>query len=475
MHTTLAPGRGKNGIVIIQANSINAYLFPLQLLYDPNSPNDVEVRDFHYNRSNDTYVLCGSRQLDLVTRAFVAVIDGNFTQMDFFEYSVADMFYSICIPDANYPIPAFNNYYLCGTRGNYGVITSVDRVTLQLTNFYATTTEWEYHKIIVSNNFDTQDNPHFVASGRNPQCTQIGFTTLNASFIAMNSYRWAQMTEPNSHCVVSDDVMANNAVIIASSYQNIVTLNPVTFLILPALVRAYRFNFQLTDTYYVQDIGAVRFTNNTFRISVAGFSRNLFIAPAHAVAWHGYITGLSTFNNMRSNSYHGVFGDFEHYKIRYKQGQDYTGGYCQKVNEMYALFATPLTLSDCDNDSVNYPDSQTINWDTFSLLQSNTPYTPKNTYLVNSYSMLSDSCPPFKGAEPAPELIMPTENGSEIITFYDRITVKDTPTNTHYQIYTITGQLLQTGATTPDISTVQLSKGIYILRLENGKTFKFMK
>ena len=53
--------------------------------------------------------------------------------------------------------------------------------------------------------------------------------------------------------------------------------------------------------------------------------------------------------------------------------------------------------------------------------------------------------------------------------------IKDIPQNTHYQIYTITGQLIQAGATNPDISTAQLSKGIYILRLENGKAFKFVK
>ena len=47
--------------------------------------------------------------------------------------------------------------------------------------------------------------------------------------------------------------------------------------------------------------------------------------------------------------------------------------------------------------------------------------------------------------------------------------------NTHYQIYTITGQLIQTGTANPNISTAQLSKGIYILRLENGKAFKFLK
>jgi len=53
--------------------------------------------------------------------------------------------------------------------------------------------------------------------------------------------------------------------------------------------------------------------------------------------------------------------------------------------------------------------------------------------------------------------------------------IKDIPQNTHYQIYTITGQLISSGVATSNISTAQLGKGIYILRLENGKAFKFVK
>ena len=83
-------------------------------------------------------------------------------------------------------------------------------------------------------------------------------------------------------------------------------------------------------------------------------------------------------------------------------------------------------------------------------------------------------CLPFKGGG-TPELAPAIEDESEMITFYDRITVKDTPTNTNYQIYNVMGQLMQSGTINPDISTVQLSKGLYILRLENGKVYKFVK
>jgi len=84
-------------------------------------------------------------------------------------------------------------------------------------------------------------------------------------------------------------------------------------------------------------------------------------------------------------------------------------------------------------------------------------------------------CTPFKGGN-APEYTMQkSENETEITNFDDRIIVQDTPANTFYQIYTVTGQLIQTGTTNPDISTAQLTKGIYILRLETGKAFKFVK
>jgi len=108
-----------------------------------------------------------------------------------------------------------------------------------------------------------------------------------------------------------------------------------------------------------------------------------------------------------------------------------------------------------------------------------TSYSPSESTLhlipSSDYETYSIKCEPFKGEDPAPELIKPFEDEGEITTYYDRITVKDTPTNTHYQIYTITGQLIQTGTTNPDIFTAELSKGIYILRLENGKAFKFVK
>jgi len=114
-------------------------------------------------------------------------------------------------------------------------------------------------------------------------------------------------------------------------------------------------------------------------------------------------------------------------------------------------------------------------WTTFSLLPKNFSVHEYTDFLANSYSMNYDICPPFRVVESAPEWTMPAEQESEITTFYDRITIKDISANTHYQIYSATGQLLQTGTTTSDISTAQLSKGFYILRLENGKVYKFVK
>ena len=116
-----------------------------------------------------------------------------------------------------------------------------------------------------------------------------------------------------------------------------------------------------------------------------------------------------------------------------------------------------------------------LNWEPFGLTAVEPSLSSPDDFTPIPYFMEKiDECEFPKGAT-APELIMPVEYESEITTYYDRITVKDIPINTNYQIYTVTGQLIQAGATTPDISTAQLSKGIYILRLENGKAFKFVK
>lgn len=60
------------------------------------------------------------------------------------------------------------------------------------------------------------------------------------------------------------------------------------------------------------------------------------------------------------------------------------------------------------------------------------------------YTMpFEEICREFNEEEPMPELLMPIKEAS-ITTYNNHIIVKDLPNNTAYQIYTITGQLLQT-------------------------------
>jgi len=385
MYTASGGSTGKNTIVIISALQSTATCFPVSFL---NEYIDIEVRDFHYIPNGNKYVLCGSRRDNFSTRAFVAVING--VSMKYNEYTEANMFYSIWVDNYNL---ASMDYYVCGTSGSRGVIASINKTQLAMTNCYVTGNEWEYHKIIAKENI-FGGSYRLVVSGRNPDCTRIGYTLFLPSFSTMNSYYWAQNSEPNAHCVVCDYVLAsaNDQIILASSYQNNVTLNLVTSFASPSMqVTAYRYAFPNMPNakYNVQDIGM--------------FPTNDMGYPHISVV--GYIPA----------------------------------------------------------------------WTTFSLLPKSFSENAYNTYERQQYSMSYYACTPFKVAEPAPELLMPTEQESEIITSHDRITVKDISMNIHYQIYSATGQLLQTGITTSDISTAQFSKGLYILRLENGKAYKFVK
>ena len=229
----------------------------------------------------------------------------------------------------------------------------------------------------------------------------------------------------------------------------------------------------LDNSFNIQDIGTILDGNN-IRISVAGNAK----LSSGFRAWHAYTISLSSTGTFINNFYGSGPVLYEHYKIRYQQGEEYTGGYYQNINSKRALFGTPLKSADgCDS---HYTSDITIlspiDWSYFYLGNISVAshiYSLHGSY--DEYFGAYYECYPFKGGG-TPEFSMPLPAiKSEIITFYDRITVKDTPANTKYQIFSITGQLIQTGSTVPEISTAQLSKGMYILRLENGKAYKFVK
>jgi len=436
-------------IVVVQANHTTAYIFHVNF-EDDTLP--IKVKDFHYEAYSDNYILCGSRG----SHAFVAVIYSGFSYMRFMEYPEASIFYSILESSS------LTDYYVCGSKDGDGIIGSVNKIFLHLTSLY-TTVNWEYHKIIL------KEAPlRIVVSGRDPACTYIGYTMFTPTLLPVH-YRWEQNTEPASLCVVSDNMLENNQVILTSSYQNLVTLTPVV-ISSPFSGISYHFTDFYADILCIQDISTIEEDNN-IRIDVAGYT----ILGSQHRAWHGTVTGLSGVSIMRNNNYYNT-DQYKHYKVKYSNDETYTGGFTQYNHSMNVLFGTPLKeAKECDNiyDSNNTESIYvSLQFRIYPVLFSeHSSVFPTQTTTI-TYSI---ECYPFKGPAPAPELTIPAENESEIITYYDRITVKDIPMNTNYQIYNIVGQLVQAGAANPDISTSSLNKGIYILRLENGKAFKFVR
>jgi len=479
MFTFDGGGRGFNTIVIIDTlNSPNTTIFPFT--FGPEESFDLEVRDFYYDGNNEKYVLCGSRTNEYGSRAFVAEIDFSFFSINYVEYSGVDVFYSICVPNNQ----SFG-YYTCGRSGNTGAVCSVARVTLQLSNCFTTDVPWEYHKIIAKPN-SLLGTPRFFISGRDPGCSMLGFSMITPSFLG-SSYVWAEPSEPEAHCVITDYTL-DNRVIVASSYMNSITLNPIPIPVPILGISAYRHIPSISSystRYCVQDIGVFEINALNPRVSVAGYVVHEPDPVTRTLAWHGYVTGFSPTNTLQVNKYFGnTYEHYKHYKIRrIYPGKEYTGGDFQGlINENFsrcALFGTPLVSAPyCDHpETFIKPDIGTR----FLLPSFNLEPHDFNEHvhepIISTTSDLDyKACTPFKGGNDAPKYSMtPPENETEITNFYDRITVKDTPSGTNYQIYSVTGQLIQTGTTNPDISTVNLSKGMYILRLETGKAFKFVK
>ncbi|MDR2972561.1 MAG: hypothetical protein LBU83_11645, partial [Bacteroidales bacterium] len=419
MHTSWGGSGGKNTIVIIPSDLFAlATCFPVIFPTGPDVFFDIEVRDFHYDQEGGVYVLCGSRRSNSFTHAFVAVIDVGLATMRYNEYAEADMFYSIWAENATF---STLDYYVCGTSGTHGVIASINTSNLQMTNVYITKDDWEYHKIIAK---QISYPPRFIVSGRNPDCTLLGFAVINPSFTIANTYTWVQRSEPASHCVVCDHIFEPTKVVLAYSYQSSVTLNLVS-LSSPILISAYHYSFfsTINTKYNIQDIGMFEVNNVVDpRISIVGYIEDG--NSLRTMAWHGYVLGLSTATVMNTNSFFGsVSEEYKHYKIKGNLvGDEFTGGYYQNGLQMSALFGTPLTFAPfCDHHGVSLvPKYDEPIYSSFSLSPRDFSYRDYDTFSEQPYPMVFDECTPFKGEEPAPELVMPAENESEIITYYDR-------------------------------------------------------
>ena len=468
---------GANCIVIIQANDDIVSMFPI-VIDDENYP--IEVRDIHYI-GNDMYILCGSYGGGT---AFVAKIYGGFNFMDFVLHPEAEVYYSICIDTYQGPIapPPQPRYFACGSKDNLGVISFINSSTLEPMSLFETDIPWIYHKIIAKRSIDNKLN--VIASGRNLECDSVGFSVIDVQNGTSSSYTWQQTTEPNSHSVLCDYSSTENRIILASSSATTVTLNPISFP-LPILsqISVYQFSFItiMGTVFCVQDVNMVIDDTVKQRVFVAGFTSAPTFVPTQPMAWFASISGFSNTSIMDNYFYYGTaFSRYEHYKIRFNQSNEvYTGGHCQSIISRGAMFGTPLTYAeDCYNKykhPIDYIDN--LSWTSFDLISITPSYHTFDFYSEFDYMYVKEECLPFpfKGDEFPVFSISASENESEVITFHDRITVKDIPLNTNYQIYSVSGQLIQTGSTNPDISTAQLSKGMYILRIENGKAFKFVK
>jgi len=167
----IEPRTGWHSIVIVQANDRGAYIFPITIDHENL---EIEVRDFHRLKDDtDTYVLCGSRGTGATARAFVAVMRGDYSSMQFIEYPEADKFYSIWADYDPSFIYSFDGFFACGTKGTAGVIASIDDATLQLRALHRTDENWEYHKVIFKKD-ELAGRFRFVVSGRDPEYTRIG-------------------------------------------------------------------------------------------------------------------------------------------------------------------------------------------------------------------------------------------------------------------------------------------------------------
>jgi hypothetical protein len=472
MHSSLAgpPSTGCNSIVIVHTNTNQAQLFPI-VLGTEEFPEDfhIKVLDFHYERFTNSYILCGVRGENSPYRsyAFVARIDAGFTTIEYADIHDSEKLYSIWGNFDGEPTPL---YYACGPT----YILGIHPVSLMPAGpRYAPELFWIYHKIV--GKWGTEINPKgwtLIVSGTDTEHTLAGFAMFDPQnpppSTYFDHYYWEQPTDSEAHCVVADDIVNKNQIVLATSCPDIgVSLHHIDINQLQGTT--YTSLRGGRQRHVVQDIAS-----NREGVSVAGY----FAMYPNNKAWYGHYPTATGFNIINNNDYYvPAIGDYEHYKVKYDNiGKVYTGGYFGTFANRGVLFGSPQEPSECDD---LYSDRS---WKTKFLLErvdltpmrrtGNYPFSFETRVLTMPYEYI---CREFSEEETSPDFILPFEKESDITTSYDYISVKNLSINTAYQIFAITGQLLQSGFSSPNISTTNLCKGIYILRLENGETYKFVK
>jgi hypothetical protein len=466
------PNTECNSIVIVHANTNQAQIFPI-VLGTETYPEDyhIEVKDFHYVRATNSYILCGIRGADssFQSYAFVATIDASLSTMYFKESHDASIYYSIWGNFESEPTP---QYYACGRYLNTGTIVQIDPTTLAITAVISTGDLNEYHKII--GKWNTWVNPRgwtLIASGRgfDSEGTIVGFTMTetNIFFTPRYSYYWRQCSEPLSLCAITDDLINDNHIILATSCPDVgVNLNHIDILQLQGTT--YTTLRGGRQRHIIQDI-----TSNKEGVSLAGY----FFRLNEIRAWYGHLpssTGLSTVTN---NDFFAQGRTFINYKAKYDNtGKVYTGGYFEDYLNLGVLFSSPQEPSKCDNIYTDESETSKMVFNPFGVRDMRMAPTEPTRIPGKEYILpFVEICPDFTKEGNKPDFAEKDEKESKIATNFDYISLKDYPSGTNYQLYSITGQLIQTGITKPNISIANLNKGIYFLRLENGDVHKFIK
>ncbi len=460
-------GGVKNRIVLIKTdlsfNIINSVSFE----DTTRGARNIEIHSI--DKGYDKILLCGS----IDNSAFIGDVDLNLNNLTIYEYSNANVFYSIC------------RYGVCGKDNNYGLMFYLDDQNLGNLVGYQTQTPWEFHKVTY---VGSVNELAFSGVDQNRNETGFAFFTFVPNYlIPLCCYGFSNSSNPNSYaCITADNYGSTEQCIVSTSYGSQINTFFFDDVLGNIVLRGNpKFTHPQNYEFYLQD---VEFSNNQF-------------------AWTGHFWDDSTghlngfyirmdfdYNNLPNspffnvpfyNYYSSPNTDYKLYQVEQTFGDFSCVGYYNENNSTGVFTSFPEITSYCDNTGSSLGEDHSIA--DISLYGIN----------LNSYSLGSDT---NYILYPQPRIfntdtceIIPDENSTNsqksatnIKTFENKeakifvsgneLHVENAAEATDFRIFSADGKLIAKGTISASpISVSSYTSGFYTLVLMGEKTISSYK
>ncbi|MDD4210692.1 MAG: hypothetical protein PHI52_10195 [Bacteroidales bacterium] len=466
-------GGVKNRIVLIKTdlsfNIINSVSFEDTI----RGVRDIKIHSIC--PGGNGFIMCGS----IDNNAIIADVDQNFNFLAVYEYSNANVFYSICA------------YGVCGKDNNSGLMFYLDDQNLGNLDGYQTPTAWEFHKVTYVGSVN-----ELAFAGVDENRNETGFAffvfdNLNKILIPLCCYGFNNSSNPNSYaCITADNHGSTEQCIVSTSYGSQINTFFIDDVLGNPILRGNpKFTHPQNYYFYLQDVvfsqqwnnGIFSWTGYCFDVS-SGYTDAFYIrmdfdynnlpnSPFYNVPFYNYYASPNT--------------DYKLYQVEHYFGDISCVGYYNENNSTGVFTAFPEITSNCDNTTSSLGEDHSIADISLYGINLNSYSIGSDTnYILYSQprTFNTDTCETIPDENPTNSQKSTTNiktfdiDDAKIFVSGDELHIVNVKDVADYLILSADGKVLDKGKTgTFPISVSSFTPGFYTLVLKGEKTITSYK